>query len=86
MEGPISFWRIKEQEKRLILHEYDDDDDDDDDEDDDDDDDDICEHIWIFHLYKNQHNNETYIYFNIHYNSFTPHVTELVPDVLYQIT
>jgi len=32
MEGPTSFFRIKEQETRLILHEHDDDDDDDDDD------------------------------------------------------
>jgi len=30
MEGPISFFRIKEQETHLILHEHDDDDDNDD--------------------------------------------------------
>jgi hypothetical protein len=33
MEGPISFWRYKEQESNLILPEHHDDDDDDDDDD-----------------------------------------------------
>jgi len=41
MEGPILFWRYKEQESHLILPENDDYDDDDDDDYDDDDDDEV---------------------------------------------